>query len=126
MKEKERLWRTSKYEVLSHSEAIYREIQSNVNHQELVWVTARIQEAKKKCPTIGTVTNAYEHMWGYFKKKATDQEREETFHLLRQYQTGAIEVDHLWRHIATLAINYDVTYIQESTLIAPYVKEEYQ
>ena len=126
MREKDQLWRTSKYEVLSHSEAIYREIQQSVNDQELSWVAARIQEAKEKCPTIGTVTNAYEHMWGYFKKKATDQERKETFHLLHEYQTGAIEVDHLWRHIAKLSVDYDVTYIQESSLIAPYVKEEYE
>lgn len=117
MKEKERLWRTSKYEVLSHSEAIYREIQKNVNHQELSWVAARIEEAKKECPTIGTVTNAYEHMWGYFKKKANQAEKEETFELLRQFQQGEIEAVVLWNWLRSLAEKYEVSYLLESTIL---------
>ncbi len=114
---KEQLWRTSKYEVLAHNEASYRHIQKNHQRWDVEQLIDAIEQTKKQLPTTGSVTNSYEHMWGYFKKKANQAEKEETFELLRQFQQGEIEALALWNWLRSLAEKYEVSYLLESTIL---------
>lgn len=114
---KEQLWRTSKYEVLAHNEAAYRHIQKSHQNWDIEQLSHAIDEAKMLIPTIGSVTNSYEHMWGYFKKKATQEEKNETFELLLQFQQEEIEEKELWKWLRHLAQKYEVNYLLESTIL---------
>lgn len=49
---------------------------------------AMIQEAKALDEDPGQVINAYEHVWGYFKKKAKCRRKNHFMRLLQDYQKG--------------------------------------
>ena len=84
-REKEVLWREYKYEVMSHSENHYKHIKKSLQAITLAKLTDIIDEAKKTEKTTGSVTNAYQHMWGYLKKQATEEEKNKTFELLEDF-----------------------------------------
>ena len=74
----ERLWAANKYLVLSHSNKIYLEIRNYLKNEEvsLDQVQAYIDQALDLPENPGQVVNAFQHIWGYFKKKATASEKE--------------------------------------------------
>ena len=73
----ERLWAANKYLVLSHSNKIYLEIRNYLKNEEVSFdqVQAYIDQALDLPENPGQVVNAFQHIWGYFKKKATASER---------------------------------------------------
>lgn len=117
-KEKELLWRISKYEVMAHSEKAYRNIQRSFPTLSLIELQQLIEQALEIPPTTGSITNAYQHMWGYFKKKATTDEKEKTFYLLSCLQQSEVNETVLWNWIATLSVKYEQDYLINSSLIA--------
>lgn len=74
----ERLWAANKYLVLSHSNKLYLEIRNYLKNEEvsLDQVQAYIDQALDLPENPGQVVNAFQHIWGYFKKKATASEKE--------------------------------------------------
>ncbi len=123
-KEKEFLWRTNKYEALMYDERQYRHIQKRVNTMTYQALEEALIQLYESTPTIGSVANTYEHMWGYFKKIASEEEKQEAFFLLKQYKCEMIEREALWQYLATLAVKYNVVYLQETTLLRRYIKKE--
>ena len=81
------LWARNKYLVLSHSSNIYNEIRQYLKNEEVE--VSQIQEMIDRACQIpehrGQVCNAFQHIWGYFKKKATDAERKDYMLLLDCY-----------------------------------------
>ena len=67
----ERLWAANKYLVLSHSNKIYLEIRNYLKNEEvsLDQVQAYIDQALALPENPGQVVNAFQHIWGYFKKR---------------------------------------------------------
>lgn len=122
LREKEVLWRENKYEVMSHSENSYRFIQKVLMEITLTDLSKLIEEAKNNPRTIGSVTNTYQHIWGYFKKKATVEEKNKTFKLLDDFQKGNEQEEELWIWLAELAKKYEQEYLLKSSLIARYLK----
>ena len=74
----QQLWAQNKYLVLSHSSNIYNEIRQYLKNEqvEVSHVQELIDRACKIPEHRGQVCNAFQHIWGYFKKKATDAERQ--------------------------------------------------
>ncbi|WP_230684354.1 DUF1722 domain-containing protein, partial [Streptococcus pneumoniae] len=72
----QQLWARNKYLVLSHSSNIYNEIRQYLKNEkvELSLVQEMIDRACQIPEHRGQVCNAFQHIWGYFKKKATDSE----------------------------------------------------
>ena len=115
----QQLWARNKYLVLSHSSNIYNEIRQylkneevEVSHvQELIDLACQIPEHK------GQVCNAFQHIWGYFKKKATDAERKDYMLLLDRYRFGQVSKEDLIVKTRDLLELYPNTYLQHSTLL---------
>ena len=115
----QQLWARNKYLVLSHSSNIYNEIrqylkneQVEVSHvQELIDRACQIPEHR------GQVCNAFQHIWGYFKKKATDAERKDYMLLLDRYRFGQVSKEDLIVKTRDLLELYPNTYLQHSTLL---------
>ncbi|QWL82522.1 type II DNA modification enzyme-like protein [Streptococcus sp. ZB199] len=84
------LWAKNKYLVLSHSSNIYKEIREYLKQDqvEVSHVEALIQQALALPENRGQVSNAFQHIWGYFKKQATPEEKENFMLLLEKYQHG--------------------------------------
>ena len=115
----QQLWARNKYLVLSHSSNIYNEIrqylkneQVEVSHvQELIDRACQIPEHR------GQVCNAFQHIWGYFKKKATDAERKNYMLLLDRYRFGQASKEDLIAKTTELLERYPNAYLQNSTLL---------
>ena len=65
----------------------------------------------------GQVCNAFQHIWGYFKKKATDAERKDYMLLLDRYRFGQASKEDLIAKTRELLDCYPNTYLQHSTLL---------
>ena len=115
----ERLWAANKYLVLSHSNKFYLEIRNYLKNDEvsLDQVKAYIDQALDLPENSGQVVNAFQHIWGYFKKKATASEKEMFMAQRESYATGRIPQMCLVASVKELLIKYPNRYLEESTLI---------
>lgn len=65
----------------------------------------------------GQVCNSFQHIWGYFKKQATDDERKDYMLLLDRYRFGQASKEDLIAKTRDLLERYSNTYLQHSTLL---------
>ncbi|MEB7719727.1 YbgA family protein [Staphylococcus xylosus] len=87
------------------------------NDAEIELVQQKIQYALNKQPTKGSIINAYCHMWGYFKKISTEQEKQLFIKLKTDFESRIITENELIDFIKKLADLYEVTYLKQSTII---------
>ena len=115
----QQLWARNKYLVLSHSSNIYNEIRQYLKNEEveLSLVQEMIDRACQIPEHRGQVCNAFQHIWGYFKKKATDAERKDYMLLLDRYRFGQASKEDLVAKTRELLEHYPNTYLQHSTLL---------
>ena len=115
----QQLWARNKYLVLSHSSNIYNEIRQYLKNEEVE--VSHVQELIDRACQIpehrGQVCNAFQHIWGYFKKKATDAERKDYMLLLDCYRFGQASKEDLIAKTRELLDYYPNTYLQHSTLL---------
>ena len=115
----QQLWARNKYLVLSHSSNIYNEIRQYLK-QEAVEVS-KVQEMIDRACQIpehrGQVCNAFQHIWGYFKKKATDAECKDYMLLLDRYRFSQASKEDVIVKTRDLLELYPNTYLQHSTLL---------
>ena len=115
----QQLWARNKYLVLSHSSNIYNEIRQYLKNEqvEVSHVKELIDRACQIPEHRGQVCNAFQHIWGYFKKKATDAERKDYMLLLDRYRFGQVSKEDLITKTRELLDRYPNTYLQHSTLL---------
>ena len=115
----QQLWARNKYLVLSHSSNIYNEIRQYLKNEEVE--VSHVQELIDRACQIpehrGQVCNAFQHIWGYFKKKATDAERKDYMLLLDRYRFGQASKEDLITKTRELLERYPNAYPQNSTLL---------
>ena len=115
----QQLWARNKYLVLSHSSNIYNEIRQYLKNEEVE--VSQVQEMIDRACQIpehrGQVCNAFQHIWGYFKKKAVDAERQDYMLLLDRYRFGQASKEDLIAKTQGLLELYPNTYLQHSTLL---------
>ena len=113
------LWARNKYLVLSHSSKIYLEIRQYLKSDlvEAAHVQDLIDQAVALPENRGQVCNAFQHIWGYFKKKASTTEKEAFMLLLERYQVGQVEQEVLVEAVKDLLRKYPNPYLQNSTLL---------
>ena len=115
----QQLWARNKYLVLSHSSNSYNEIRQYLKNEEVEvsYVQNLIDRACQIPEHRGQVCNAFQHIWGYFKKKATDAERKDYMLLLDRYRFGQGSKEDLIAKTRDLLELYPNTYLQNSTLL---------
>ena len=115
----QQLWARNKYLVLSHSSNIYNEIRQYLKNEEVE--VSHVQELIDHACQIpehrGQICNAFQHIWGYFKKKATDAERKDYMLLLDSYRFGQASKEDLIAKTRELLELYPNAYLQNSTLL---------
>ena len=115
----QQLWARNKYLVSSHSSNIYNEISQYLKNEEVE--VSQVQEMIDRACQIpehrGQVCNAFQHIWGYFKKKATEAERKDYMLLLDRYRFGQASKEDVIAKTRDLLGNYPNTYLQYSTLL---------
>ena len=78
------------------------------------WFKGLLEKAACQTPTVKTLTNAYQHVWGYFKKICTAEEKQTYLHLLQELSP---QDDKLGPFLSRLAEKYQVSYLLNSRLI---------
>ena len=115
----QQLWAINKYLVLSHSSNIYNEIRQYLKNEEVE--VSQVQEMIDRACQIpehrGQVCNAFQHIWGYFKKKGTDAERKDYMLLLDRYRFGQASKKDLIAKTRNLLERYPNAYLKQSTLL---------
>lgn len=115
----QKLWAKNKYLVLSKSNQIYLEIRQYLKQEDVNTrvVERYIEQAVQLPEDKGQVTNAFHHVWGYFKKNATSEEKDKFFEKLEEYGVGKTTQNEILKEIRVLLGKYPNKYLQESTFI---------
>lgn len=118
-KECEVLWAKNKYYVLSKSHKVYLEIREYLKGTEV-----DIQFLKEKILNLRDVeeskkdfNNAILHVWGYFKKDASETEKQGLFVLLEEYREGKNNQEAVIQYLNALLKRYPNECLQESTFL---------
>ena len=113
----EKEWGRYKYAVLERSPAVYQTIRTLLKDKEAYPVQEfyrLIETAFAKEPHPGYVENAAAHVWGYFKKHATEAERKQYEKNLVNYRNGNGTRATLKRYLFRLAKKYESKYLLQS------------
>lgn len=115
----QKLWAKNKYLVLSHSSKIYLEIRTYLKQEEVSQnkVSELIKQAVSLPEDKGQVTNALHHVWGYFKKYATREEKNNFFEMIEEYHNNIYKKEDLIKEVRYLLNKYPNKYLEESTFI---------
>ena len=115
----QQLWARNKYLVLSHSSNIYNGIRQYLKNEqvEVSHVQNLIDRACQIPEHRGQVCNAFQHIWGYFKKQASLDERRDYMLLLDRYRFGQASKQDLITRTRDLLERYPNAYLQHSTLL---------
>ena len=118
-KECEELWAKNKYYVLSKSHKAYLEIREYLKEKEvdIIFLNERIQKVRDMKESKKDFSNAILHLWGYFKKLASEIEKQEFFNILEEYMDGKNNQKYVIEYINALLKKYPNKYLQESTLL---------
>ena len=115
----QQLWARNKYLVLSHSSNIYNEIRQYLKNEKVE--VSHVQELIDRACQIpehrGQVCNAFQHIWGYFKKQASLDECKDYMLLLDRYRFGQASKEDVIAKTRDLLKCYPNTYLQHSTLL---------
>ena len=118
-KECEVLWAKNKYYVLSKSHKVYLEIREYLKEKEvdILLIKEKILNLRNVEESKKDFNNAILHVWGYFKKDATDVEKQGLFSILEKYMTEQSNQEAVIEYIKALLKKYPNQYLQESTLL---------
>lgn len=117
----EREWQKYKYEVLAKSPTIYREIREllkDKNSYPAFEFYQLLEKAAANTIEPGHVINAAQHVWGYCKKQATEQEKKQFTSRLERYAAGRLSDRALKMFLWRLAEKYDQKYLLQSLFLS--------
>ena len=118
-KECEELWAKNKYYVLSKSHKAYLDIREYLKEKEvdILFLHEKIQKVRDIKESKKDFSNAILHVWGYFKKEASEVEKQGLFNILEEYMEGKNNQQSVIEYINTLLKKYPNKYLQEYTLL---------
>ena len=119
-KECEELWAKNKYYVLSKSHKAYLEIREYLKEKEvdIAYLQRKIQSVKDIEESKKDFNNAILHVWGYFKKDASETEKQGLFEILEEYMKGENSQEAVIQYLNALLRKYPNQYLEESTFLA--------
>ena len=118
-KECEELWAKYKYYVLSKSHKAYLDIREYLKEKEvdIAYLQGKIQSVKDIEESKKDFNNAILHVWGYFKKDASETEKQGLFVLLEEYREGKNNQEAVIQYLNALLKRYPNECLQESTFL---------
>ena len=119
-KECEDLRAKNKYYVLSKSHKAYLEIREYLKEKEvdIAYLQGKIQSVKDIEESKKDFNNAILHVWGYFKKEASETEKQGLFEILEEYMKGENSQEAVIQYLNALLRKYPNQYLEESTFLA--------
>ena len=110
-------WAKYKYFVLGNSAKTYQEIRTLLKDKEnpdvLTFYTL-LEHAFDIPASKMSQINTLQHLWGYFKKRATPQEKKRFLSLLTGYEEDTKSLSSLKNYLYKLSYRYSITYLLNS------------
>lgn len=75
---------------------------------------------------IGRNINALLHVFGYFKKKLSNEEKSFYLEQIEAYQVGEISLHHVLKPLRLWTLQFDLSYLREQTLLEPFPEELFE
>ncbi|HUM56403.1 MAG TPA: UV DNA damage repair endonuclease UvsE [Bacillota bacterium] len=116
IKELEKEWGRYKYLVLEHSPAGYQAVRNMLKDKKsypAVPMYLTIENSMDKKKIKGDAVNAAQHVWGYFKNKASENEKNRFEKILQKYLLGGSEIKSIKKYLLTLSKKYCEDYLLE-------------
>jgi len=113
----EKEWGRYKYTILEKSAADYQSIRTLLKDKSNYPVREfyrLIEDALAKETQAGSAENAAQHVWGYFKNKATPQERKAFEKSMEDYHNWTGSLTTVKRHLLKLSTKYEEKYLMQS------------
>ena len=113
----EKEWARYKYLILEKSPAIYQMIRTLLKDKAdypVIEFYELIEKAQKKETNPGEAENTAQHVWGYFKDKATVQEKRTFIRNCEKYRNQEGSLQTIKRQLFKLAVKYEEAYLLES------------
>lgn len=112
-------WAYNKYWIMARSQQNYNRIRTlaknnNWTSEKKVEFDKILFETENISPTKETLTNVYQHVWGYFKKISTSYEHDQYKQRLASLN---VDNDRLGPFLKMLTNKYQISYLLESRLI---------
>ncbi|MDO6656253.1 YbgA family protein [Anaerobacillus sp. 1_MG-2023] len=122
----EKLWAKNKYTVMAkgyeHYQKVGEALKNAQSLEELVDVYDLISESLTLPFTKKGMRTTLQHMWGYFKKQATSEEKEDFFIKLNLRITPSSpltdqDIESIRSHLAVLLKKYPSDYLLQSSFV---------
>ncbi|MDO5715540.1 MAG: YbgA family protein [Tissierellia bacterium] len=114
----EQLWSIYKYEVLSKSHKDYltiRELLKNKTHPPTHKIIEIIQKSLQLPESKKDAVNGANHIWGYFKKEVSKEEKQKYKKLIEEYQKNRIPYRDIQAFLWQLLEQYPNSYLMNSS-----------
>jgi UV DNA damage endonuclease len=112
----EREWAHYKYAVMERSQEAYLEIRSLFRKGDVTPLAfyALVERALAHPVEPGGAVNAAQHVWGYFKDRASAEQQQSLQTALERFQAGRVTLDAVKRRLYALAEEYNQPYLLQS------------
>lgn len=110
-------WGRYKYNILEHSHGNYLKIRELLKDKKAYPAFAfyeLIEDSLDAEPTLGSRVNGLQHVWGYFKNKCTEEERNRFERMLSRLKAEKALVSSVKNFLFQLAVKYNEKYLLES------------
>lgn len=118
-KKAEKLWSYYKYEILSKSQQHYQYIRNYLKKEvidldklkNIIEITLNLDDDNGQC------INAFEHIWGYFKKEASIEEKINFFKKIELYKNSKLNKTDILDYLKILLKKYPNKYLENSSIL---------
>lgn len=107
-------WSKYKYNILEHCPNTYKEIKEILKDKDnypIIEFYSLIDISLKQEITTGNGINSAQHVWGYFKYKATEVEKKKFYSYLESYNKGSFSIKAVKKLLWEMAVKYDEEYL---------------
>lgn len=113
----EQEWAKYKYSVLEKSPSNYhaiRQLLKDKNKYQAARFYQLIEDSQEKEEQVGDAVNGLHHVWGYFKKAASEREKSKFLENIKAYEEGKISLTRVKNILKKLALKYKEDYLLDS------------
>lgn len=117
IKDLELEWSRYKYNILEFSQANYNEIRKLLKNKDSYPAAEfykLIEEALNRKESVGSTINSAHHVWGYFKLKVNQVEKDKFLKLIDSYEKGKSSKNTLKSFLMKIALKYNESYLLQS------------
>lgn len=110
-------WALYKYNILERSPKTYQGIRNLLKDKAKYPVNEfyeLIDRGMSQTGNTGTHANGIQHVWGYFKNKATEKEKNNMEKWMHDFIEGKLTLSFMKKKLANLSIKYEESYLNKS------------